>query len=296
MWPEQKITSWEEILRILEILPKRELGKCSEKSDYIFRGQADVGWHLVPSLTRLLKEIDPEIAAVEAEQIEVALLNNFKKNADLYFSQDILKTRVNPAARWSLMQHHGSPTRLLDWTNNLLVAVFFAVNSHPGENGAIWIVHSKFVNDGSRQKLHSQPATYQMLRSGMAQPVVQIWMEEEGAHIERVVAQDGLFTLCHQIFGSQQDLIEEVCRPEFNRCGEDGPEVFRKVVVPKELKPVFQKELEVMGVQPKLLFPGDDELGKSLRELAQKMAEGNNHARYAGHAMHIIFHKNYGMW
>jgi hypothetical protein len=219
----------------------------------------------------VLKKIDPGIVSVEAEEIEVALLNYFVATAGYYFSQEVLATRTDPAARWSLMQHHGGPTRLLDWTNNLLVAAFFAVNSHFDKDGAIWIVHAKFVNEGARRKLHSEPANYKMLRSAMAQAVVQIWMEN-GSHVERVVAQDGLFTFCHQIFGSQEDLIEEICQPEFDRCGEDGPQVFRKVTIPKGLKPAFLKRLDSMGVAPRSLFPGSNAFGKSLLELAQGMA------------------------
>src|SRR5882724_2955830 len=101
-WPKRRFASWQDILTIRGSLPERELGKCSDKSDYIFRGQADADWHLEPSLTRVLKKIDPGIVAVEAEEIEIALLNHFVANASNYFSQEVLATRNNPAARWSL--------------------------------------------------------------------------------------------------------------------------------------------------------------------------------------------------
>jgi len=277
-WPTLHFKGWEDILTIQKNLPERVLGKSSDKSDYIFRGQANADWHLVPTLTRMLNKINPKIDSREAEEIEVALLDYFVTNAHRYFSQAVLATRDNPAARWSLMQHHGGPTRLLDWTNNLLVAAFFAISSHPDQDGAIWIFHAKPVNDEARRKLHSVQAGYKMLQSGMAQSVVQIWMEN-GSHVERVIAQDGLFTLCHQIFGSQEDLIETAFQPGSDGSRKDLPKMFCRITIPKDLKPVFLRKLDSMDVTPKSLFPGDDGLGRSLRELAMKLAGDLSHHR-----------------
>jgi hypothetical protein len=39
-----------------------------------------------------------------------------------------------------LMQHYGAPTRILDWTVNPLVALYFAVRERIEENGAVWVV------------------------------------------------------------------------------------------------------------------------------------------------------------
>ena len=48
--------------------------------------------------------------------------------------------KVNLTHLYFLMQHHGVPTRLLDWTENVLAAVFFAVNTSHSTDGWVYII------------------------------------------------------------------------------------------------------------------------------------------------------------
>ena len=45
-----------------------------------------------------------------------------------------------------LAQHYGVPTRLLDWTENPLVAAYFAVLDHPDDDGCIWALRISGLN------------------------------------------------------------------------------------------------------------------------------------------------------
>src|SRR4051794_14108420 len=77
-----------------------------------FRGHADSTWKLLPSLARLPNKIEAELA----------LIKRFKQNA--YSIGDVPPESED--WRWLfLMQHHGAPTRLLDWSENPLVALYF---------------------------------------------------------------------------------------------------------------------------------------------------------------------------
>jgi len=263
-WPEKIFENWGHFLAIRDGLPT----PIPNRSNYVFRGQANASWPLTPSLTRMLRDVDAAISASKAEEIEIAMLNEFARAARDHFAQDVLASRTNPAARWSLMQHYGIPTRMLDWTDDILTAAYFAVESEWDKNGAIWMVHVADLNDAARKQLHGKPVSYQHFRSPQALPVVQLWMEDE-PH-ERVRKQKGLFTFCHQILGEQEKLIEEVCRPKFERS--EAYEVFRKAIIPMELKPRFMAELRARNISAKELFPGEDGYGKSLRELGRSMA------------------------
>lgn len=45
-----------------------------------------------------------------------------------------------------LMQHHGCPTRLLDWSQSILVALYFAVSKHNADDGEIWAINPAALN------------------------------------------------------------------------------------------------------------------------------------------------------
>jgi FRG domain len=98
----------------------------------IYRGVSDSTYELIPSLGRI--ESLKRLSESEQRERELALLESFKKLALPYFE--------TPAdGTWELLahaQHHGLPTRILDWSMNPLVALYFAVESVSKPNGALY--------------------------------------------------------------------------------------------------------------------------------------------------------------
>src|SRR6185312_10543709 len=107
-------------------------------SNWAFRGERDERWPLYSSLSRYLQNfgVAPE---AWAEQ-EARILRIFKRKAHQYLEKP---PAVDDDFQWlALMQHHGAPTRLLDFTWSPYVAAFFAL-VQTTKQAAVWAVNPK---------------------------------------------------------------------------------------------------------------------------------------------------------
>jgi hypothetical protein len=218
-----------------------------------YRGHERSEWKLVPSLAR----------QNDALAAELLTIKRFKQNAAPYLP-------ARPANEWEwvfLMQHHRAPTRLLDWSESPLVALFFALCSthHDDTDAAVWCLDPVALNRlAGHRRLHARD----ILAFGIDAPLDDYLPDKVNERVAtlnpiaaigprnsaRMVAQAGTFTVIH----AEAMAIEDV--------GDVQDHIWR-IVVPAAAKSLLRNELGLLGVREHSLFPDLDRVALLAREM-----------------------------
>ncbi len=122
-----RLTSWEAFLKLIVQPPY---------SNWAFRGERDERWPLYSSLSRYLQNFGVDRGAWPEQ--EGRILRVFKRKAHQFLVQP---PEPDDDFQWlALMQHHGAPTRLIDFTWSPYVAAFFALE-RTLTDGVVWAMN-----------------------------------------------------------------------------------------------------------------------------------------------------------
>lgn len=273
---EITVKSWDEL--------RSKLTKMGDELWY-FRGHANSAWALQPKLERSILTYQ-----------EKALFDEFKRTAHLYANDT--NHKVETRVEWlSLMQHHGAPTRLLDWTRSPYVAAFFAVNDLKVDDdatAAVWAVNISEIFKEMRKK-NEKDIRYKPLfdRNYLQQQTLpdtdfggiflSEWYEEEDFKFPSAVLPIAPYyahprlTIQQGVYLAQTRLSKdnEVTMVPFEIALQDTMEGefdgrwIRKFYLPSKLRPQMLRELNAMNINDATLFPGLDGFA---RYLAKKVS------------------------
>jgi hypothetical protein len=256
------ISEWHDLQTLHEAL-KAESGR-----QWLFRGQRDFRSDLASSLERAVhRRFGQPLTRVP--DYEKWLVIEFKRHAHRY-AQDLPSD--DDKFRWlALMQHHGAPTRLLDFTYSFFVGLYFAVEcATPGEHCALWAVDADWCWRRATDAL--EPGLVKRIKADTARGKTPELQAEVLESQECVVVPDNSFFLDERIAVQQGvflvplDLTTTFMNNLDATAGEAEGHVHRyEICCSVEFMKTALLELRRMNISRVSLFPGLDGFAASLR-------------------------------
>lgn len=236
-----------------------------------FRGAGQAAYKLLPTLYRHRREH----AVAGLELLERNLMMRFQQRSIPFTTRAL-------ADNWDqlfFMQHYGIPTRLLDWTENPFIGLYFAIMSSPfsgrlagnrpiltfSSDAALWILDPIAWNKHAlRQQrfdrgilMPSDEAlqSYKPLTRFNDMNVYPVAIY--GAHNSpRIVAQRGCFVIFGQSTQSMEDAFTQELFPA--SC-------LQKVILTRDVLPAMRSSILKNGITESVVFPDLDGLSKEIK-------------------------------
>ncbi|MFB3828515.1 MAG: FRG domain-containing protein [Bryobacteraceae bacterium] len=242
-----RLGSWDDFLKAVTGSPY---------SNWAFRGERHAQWPLFTALSRYLMDfgVHPDAWADQ----ELRILRIFKRKAHQHLVQP---PALDDDFQWlALMQHHGAPTRLLDFTWSPYVAAFFALERARDE-AAVWALNPARLTSGRDRATPTRREMDPRLLGNYERYFRHnrrafIWLGEPHTMNRRLSAQSGTFAVPGKLDVPMEEILSRYPEPE---------SLIVKFVLPAHrIRATGLRELYRMNITYATLFPDLDGLARSL--------------------------------
>lgn len=200
---------------------------ANQSKTRIYRGAASDKYTLTPSIGRLL---DKDNKSRINEKGEGLIFRHFKQRAQPFLIKDIDDMNL-----LAIAQHHGLPTRLLDWTFNPLAAAYFAV-----EDSIVQPADPQKQISNSVIYVYEKPKKAVIDKKFKSLVVDKLEFFIPNYNDERIVNQNGLFTV-HPF--PWTELIDDN---------------IKAISIDLEYRRLLRRLLNRLGVNKSTVYPGLD--------------------------------------
>lgn len=253
---EQRLTKWDDI----HALPQH---------GWLYRGQRDARWPLQTSFDRCMERerIEPE----RRPHIESEFIREFRRS---YHHYAVAVPSPSAPLEWlSIMQHHGAPTRLLDFSYSIYVAAYFALEAADGDS-AVWAVNGPWALNQSAKLFQSVgpkreyvPNFLNAFTEREEDTIQELFFSEPHVRVaapvnpfrlnERLRLQKGAFLCPGTVDAPFMDNLAAL-------PGYGSADHILKIVIPAGMRAKAIQQLNAMNVASTTLFPGLDGFARSL--------------------------------
>ena len=300
-----RVNNVSEFISNISNIIRNSKGEFYEKNEFLYRGQIDKDYELIPSLGRY-KHGCEDLCFVERNMIEMAK----------YKMPEVFTVDLNPLDLLAVLQHYGIPTRLLDITENALVALYFACESgfdRDGEvlifkNDASDVVNWPIVNAIADSYRFSRGSIYSLTlfyKSVIQQPYFleqknQLthkddndgakWIKEccetpffvhSMTRLRRQQIQKGRYILFHNKIKENEDEDSAMFFSKIEAMSKNDECVVGRIIVPARVKQTMLDEMRLLGIDRGILFA--DSVDIVCQEIKKKFYDTNLSSLYAGY-------------
>ena len=171
-------------------------GHCSVY-ELLYRGHSDLKYELLPSIARG-KTFSSLVTLFDGERNLIEMAKNKVP--------EVFKDDMKPIELLALLQHYGIPTRLLDITENALVALYFSCCNHPGVDGEVFVFANSDNHVDNPPIINAVADTYRLTR-GCEYSLDHFF--KAAFNQPYFIEQKHIFEICNDL--SAPDWIEDCC-------------------------------------------------------------------------------------